>query len=87
LKKDDEAGSRNHRAAETKHGRVAMMTELGGVAQHYIKFPGFDDGPVGRSAMSSPGSYGLVALSFSGVMKPAIWQQDAEKDAVNLAIQ
>ena len=51
-KKGDEAGLRNHRAAEIKHGRVAMMAELGGVAQHYIKFPGFDDGPVGLSAMS-----------------------------------
>ena len=46
LKKDDEAGFRDHRAAGIKHGRVAMMAELGGVAQHCIGFPGFDDGPV-----------------------------------------
>jgi hypothetical protein len=30
-----------------------MMAELGGVAQHHIKFPGFDDVPVGLSAMTS----------------------------------
>ena len=56
-KKDDKAGSRNHRAAEIKHGRVAMMAALGGVVQHYIKFPGFDDVPVVLSAMTSaPGT-------------------------------
>ena len=44
LKKDDEAGFRNHRAAGIVHGRVAMMAELGGVAQHCIGFSGFDDG-------------------------------------------
>jgi hypothetical protein len=44
MKKDDEAGFRDHRAAGIKHGRVAMMAELGGVAQHCIGFSGFDDG-------------------------------------------
>jgi hypothetical protein len=37
-KKGDEAGFRNHRAAEIKHGKVAMMAVLGGVAQHCVKF-------------------------------------------------
>ncbi len=33
LKKDDEAGFRDLRAAEIKHDRVALMAELGGDAQ------------------------------------------------------
>jgi hypothetical protein len=62
-----------------------MMAALGGVAQHYIKFPGFDDVPAGLSAMTSaPGTYGFVALFvLSGVMELAIWQQDAKKEAGN----
>jgi hypothetical protein len=35
-KKGHEAGSRNHRADEIKHGKLAMMAALGGVAQRYI---------------------------------------------------
>eukprot|EP00411_Alexandrium_monilatum_P062987 CAMPEP_0175528344 /NCGR_PEP_ID=MMETSP0096-20121207/20593_1 /TAXON_ID=311494 /ORGANISM="Alexandrium monilatum, Strain CCMP3105" /LENGTH=175 /DNA_ID=CAMNT_0016831023 /DNA_START=49 /DNA_END=572 /DNA_ORIENTATION=+ len=41
----DEEGFRNLRAAELKHGRVAMMAAVGAVAQHYIKFPGFEAVP------------------------------------------
>merc|ERR1719486_1213246 len=54
----DEAGFRNLRAAELKHGRVAMMAAVGGVAQHYIKFPGFDTVPSGMGAVTAaPGTY------------------------------
>jgi hypothetical protein len=35
----DEAGFRKLRAAEIKHGRVAMMASIGAVGQHFIKFP------------------------------------------------
>merc|ERR1712217_260536 len=35
----DEAGFRKLRAAELKHGRVAMMASIGAVGQHFIKFP------------------------------------------------
>ena len=68
------------RAAKINHGREAMMAALGRVAQHHIKFPGFDDVPVGLSAMTSaPGTYCFVALFvLSGVMELAIWQQDAK---------
>merc|ERR1711972_228679 len=44
-KKGDESGFRTLRAAEIKHGRVAMMAALGGVVQHYVKFPGFEKEP------------------------------------------
>merc|ERR1711933_452386 len=57
----DEAGFRNLRAAELKHGRVAMMAAVGGVAQHYIKFPGFENVPSGMGAVTTPpGLYGFV---------------------------
>ena len=51
------------------------MVELGGVAQHYIKFPGCDDVPAGFSAVTSAaGTYGFVALFvLSGGMELAIW--------------
>merc|ERR1719411_2113260 len=62
-KTGDEAGFRNLRAAELKHGRVAMMAAVGGVAQHYIKFPGFDKVPAGMDALTTaPGTYGFVVL-------------------------
>jgi len=35
----DEAGFRKLRAAEIKHGRVAMMASIGAVGQHFIRFP------------------------------------------------
>merc|ERR1712008_92293 len=37
----DKKGFNNLRAAEIKHGRVAMMAALGAVVQHFVKFPGF----------------------------------------------
>merc|ERR1719210_21849 len=59
----DEAGFRNLRAAEIKHGRVAMLAALGAVVQHYVKFPGFESMPSGLpAALTAPGSYGFVAL-------------------------
>jgi hypothetical protein len=64
-KKGDEAGFQHHRADEIRHGRLAMMAALGGVAQHYISFLGFDDVPVDFSSMASASGYGFVALSSS----------------------
>merc|ERR1712232_1176981 len=42
-KEGDEAGFKNLRAAELKHGRVAMMAAVGAVAQSLFRFPGFED--------------------------------------------
>merc|ERR1712232_278313 len=39
----DEAGFKNLRAAEIKHGRVAMMAAVGAVAQSLFRLPGFED--------------------------------------------
>merc|ERR1719382_83909 len=49
-KKGDESGFRTLRAAELKHGRVAMMAAVGAVAQHYIKSPGFESVPATTSS-------------------------------------
>merc|ERR1719453_2290072 len=78
----DKEGFRNLRAAEIKHGRVAMMAALGAVAQHYIKFPGFEKVPAGLGAVTTaPGTYGFAALFvLSGVLELAVWTQDAKKE-------
>merc|ERR1711975_199412 len=84
-KDGDEAGFRNLRAAELKHGRVAMMAAVGAVVQHYVKLPGFEKVPAGLSAVTSePGSYGFAALFLlSGAMELAVWTQDEKKEPGN----
>ncbi|CAJ1340883.1 unnamed protein product [Effrenium voratum] len=60
-----------------------MMAALGAVAQHYIKFPGFESVPAGLGAVTTaPGSYGFAALFLlSGAMELAVWTQDPNKEA------
>ena len=84
-KKDDNDGFRNLRAAEIKHGRVAMMAALGGVAQHFVKFPGFDGVPSGLSAVTTaPGTYGFVALFLvAGALELGLWTEDPSKEPGN----
>merc|ERR1712039_954183 len=80
-KKGDESGFRNLRAAEIKHGRVAMMAAVGAVAQHYIKFPGFDSVPAGMSAvLTPPGSYGMIAHRRNRAisMTPSAWDSTTQ---------
>merc|ERR1719375_336992 len=50
----DQEGFRNLRTADLKHGRVAMMAAVGAVAQHYVKFPGFEKVPAGLAAVTTP---------------------------------
>jgi len=78
----DKEGFRNLRVAELKHARVAMMAALGGVVQHYVKFPGFDGVPAGLGAVTTPpGTYGFVALFLiSGALELAVWTQDPNKE-------
>ena len=84
-KAGDKAGFNNLRAAEIKHGRVAMMAALGAVVQHYVKFPGFEAVPAGLGAVTTaPGTYGFAALFLlSGVMELAVWAQDEKKEPGN----
>merc|ERR1712013_58830 len=81
----DETGFRGLRAAEIKHGRVAMMAALGGVVQHYVKFPGFEKVPAGLSAaITAPGSYGFIALfGVAGFLELSAWTEDASKEPGN----
>jgi light-harvesting complex I chlorophyll a/b binding protein 1 len=79
----DKEGFKNLRAAEIKHGRVAMMAALGAVAQHSIKFPGFEAVPGGMGAVTAaPGTYGFVALFLvSGALELLVWKEEAGKEA------
>jgi len=81
----DKEGFNNLRAAEIKHGRVAMMAALGGVVQHFVKFPGFEKVPAGLSAVvTAPGSFGFIALlAFGAGMELGVWVQDPEKEPGN----
>lgn len=76
--KGDETGFRSFRAAEIKHGRVAMMAALGAVVQHFVTFPGFESLPRGLAAVSSPpGNYGFIAmLALVGILELFVWAED-----------
>jgi len=84
-KEGDEAGFRNLRAAEIKHGRVAMMAALGAVVQHYVKLPGFDGVPAGLAAVTAaPGTYGFAALFLvAGALELGVWTEDSSKEPGN----
>mmetsp|Transcript_23058 Transcript_23058/g.41647 ORF Transcript_23058/g.41647 Transcript_23058/m.41647 type:complete len:566 (+) Transcript_23058:55-1752(+) len=81
----DEAGFRNLRAAEIKHGRVAMLAALGAVVQHYIKIPGFESVPSGMTAaMSFPSCLGfLYILAVAGFLETKLWTESLEKEPGN----
>jgi len=84
-KKGDLAGFRNLRAAEIKHGRVAMMAALGAVVQHYVKFPGFEKVPSGLGAVEvAPGTVGFGALFvLAGFLELVAWTEDPSKEPGN----
>merc|ERR1719382_648080 len=84
-KKGDEAGFRQLRAAELKHGRVAMMASVGAVAQHFIRFPAFESAPAGLSAVFAPaGSLGMMFLFVvSGALELGVWTETPSKEPGN----
>jgi len=83
--KGDEANFRNLRAAEIKHGRVSMMAAVGAVAQHYVKFPGFENVPAGMGAVTTePGNLGFAALFLvSGALELGVWVQSPDREPGN----
>merc|ERR1719160_481923 len=74
---DNEEHFRNLRAAEIKHGRVAMMASIGLVAQHYVQLPGLEKVPAGLGAVGTEeGRAGLAALILvSGIVETGVWTQ------------
>merc|ERR1719291_591555 len=80
----DEQGFRKLRAAELKHGRVAMMASIGAVGQHFIKFPWATQVKGTFGAMGSgAGVVGFLALfCVSGVLELA-WREDASREPGN----
>merc|ERR1719295_1418341 len=76
----DEEGFRRLRAAELKHGRVAMMASVGALIQHFVQFPGFQQVPKGLAAVTAPGMYGFATLfAVSGALELTIWKDDPSK--------
>jgi len=81
----DESAFRTYRAAEIKHGRVAMMASIGAVLQHFVKFPGFESVPSGlAAATTAPGSYGLGFLVvIAGQAELLAWTESDDKEPGN----
>jgi len=77
-----ESGFRSLRAAELKHGRVAMLAAVGAVSQHYIRFPGYEKVPSGLGALTSyPSNYGFAALLLlAGVMEFSVWAENPNEE-------
>jgi hypothetical protein len=84
-KRGDKEGFSKLRAAEIKHGRVAMMAALGAVVQHYVQFPGFKAVPTGLGAVNTaPGSYGAIALfAVAGALELGVWTEKPNKEPGN----
>eukprot|EP00413_Alexandrium_margalefii_P015406 CAMPEP_0204533238 /NCGR_PEP_ID=MMETSP0661-20131031/12166_1 /ASSEMBLY_ACC=CAM_ASM_000606 /TAXON_ID=109239 /ORGANISM="Alexandrium margalefi, Strain AMGDE01CS-322" /LENGTH=462 /DNA_ID=CAMNT_0051539563 /DNA_START=84 /DNA_END=1472 /DNA_ORIENTATION=- len=77
----DEAGFRKLRAAELKHGRVAMMASIGAIGQHFLKVPGFEGvrGTFG-AMMTGEGVLGGVILFVAcGILELAWRENDARE--------
>ncbi|CAE8680518.1 unnamed protein product [Polarella glacialis] len=81
-KNTDLSGFRNLRAAEIKHGRVAMMAALGALVQHYVRIPGFESMPSGLHAvLTPPGSYGFAALlAVAAALELGPWTESYDKE-------
>jgi len=86
-KEGDEQGFRKLRAAELKHGRVAMMASIGALGQHFIRFPGFEKahGTFGAMLSCSPPVAFLsfvVLFAASGVLELA-WTDEKSREPGN----
>eukprot|EP00434_Breviolum_minutum_P005955 symbB.v1.2.005251.t1/scaffold304.1/size234131/10 len=81
-KQGDREGFYQLRAAELKHGRVAMIAAVGCVIQHNVKYPGFEDVPTGiQAAITPPGTYGMLAIfALAGALELTIFKQDPDMD-------
>ncbi|KAL9139339.1 Light-harvesting complex [Amphidinium carterae] len=73
------------RAAELKHGRVAMLAALGLVVQHDVRFEGYSAIPSGIWAVQqAPALYGSTALVLlCGILELQIWAQNPNDEPGN----
>lgn len=83
----DEGKFKQLRAAELKHGRVAMLASVGLVAQCYIRLPflGLKESPAGyKAALLVPSlwMFGLVVIG-SMLMEWLVWKEDPWKEPGN----
>lgn len=80
----DEAGFRKLRAAEIKHGRVAMMASIGAVVQHFVRFPGFEKAHGTFGAMATgEGVLGFVPVFAACGMLELAWQEKENREPGN----
>mmetsp|Transcript_62677 Transcript_62677/g.164422 ORF Transcript_62677/g.164422 Transcript_62677/m.164422 type:complete len:276 (-) Transcript_62677:64-891(-) len=79
----DKEGFRRLRAAEIKHGRVAMMAAAGAVIQHSGRIPIFFDFEQSgvSAAWTGNGKYGMIALALvCGWLETVWWTENDEKE-------
>lgn len=71
------------RAAEIKHGRVAMLASVGLLAQHFAKLPGVEKSGIG--ALNSPNAqwWGFALFAWCGVVEYIIWEQKEDSEPGN----
>merc|ERR1719436_1817996 len=80
----DEAGFRQLRAAELKHGRVAMMASIGALAQHFVRFP-FAESARGTfgAVFKEEAQLGIPLLLLVAAMLEGAWREDAAREPGN----
>lgn len=73
------------RAAEIKHGRVAMMASIGLLGEHFVLLPGVDRPEAGLAALANLKGQTLLFALFiwSGVFEVIFWEQREDKEAGN----
>jgi len=85
----DAEGFRFKRAAELKHGRVAMMASIGLVATHYFRFPGYELAGTSWSSqfntiVSIPAIYQFSVFFITILfLELSIWAQEDDREPGN----
>mgnify|MGYP002803411346 FL=1 len=85
-KQGDFEGFRFKRAAELKHGRVAMLASVGLVTQHYVRLPGFDMAGTDwasqfNTIVTIPALYQFTVLLIVVLfLELSIWAQEEDRE-------